>query len=162
MNTNRLLVAGTLVCACAATLAAAGSAKQTETKQRVAIIERVTGQGAGTFQVIPLTSGPLKPDSGKASHNGAPLGPIMREGQRLKRASGTDELKGKLGSFRITRAIEIAEVGGGFSTYGGTWSLDIYVAKRQYRGFAGGGRLAAVEFRDGRAIVRQEGFLTKS
>jgi hypothetical protein len=106
--------------------------------------------------------GPLKADSGKVSHGGDPLGTITRQGQRLQRASGADELRGKLGSFKINRAIEIAEVGDGYRTYGGTWSLDIYVQRRQYLGFSGGGRLAAVEFRGGRAIVRQEGFLTKS
>jgi hypothetical protein len=162
MNTQ--IVATSIVAGvCAATLTAAGSAMQTVSKQRVAIVERVNGQGGGTFQLIPLSSGPLKADSGKVSHGGDSLGTITRQGQRLKRASGTDELRGKLGSFKINRAIEIAEVGDGYSTYGGTWSLDIYVQKRQYLGFSGGGRLAAVELpHDGGTILRQEGFLTKS
>jgi hypothetical protein len=81
---------------------------------------------------------------------------------RLARASGTDVLTGKIGSFRINRVGEITNVGDGHRNYSGTWSLDIYTPTRQYRGFLGGGRLTAVEFPDGHAIYPHEGFFTKS
>ena len=151
-----------LACAVAAIVASVGSATHQATKQRVAIVLRVGFSGAGTFELIPLTPGPLKPDSGKVTGTGEHNAVVIRDGQRLTTLAGTDELKGKRGSLALSETIEIAEIGDGYRVTSGSWSFNIYTAKGQYKGFEGGGRVSGIEFVNRHSLIaRYEGYLTR-
>jgi len=54
------------------------------------------------------------------------------------------------------------EVGDGYRATTGTWSLNIYTTKGQYKGLMGGDRGSGIEFvKERRLIFRFEGFVTK-
>ena len=99
---SRVLASGLcaffVVALCAACPAAASPNAD---RQRVAIVERTNFSGNGTFELIPLSSGPLKHDAGRVTGFGTHSAPTLRNGQRTVRAAGTDTLKGKLGKFGL-------------------------------------------------------------
>lgn len=163
MEQSRRFVPVLVACVAAATFLSVASANPAETRQRIAIVVRANFAGSGTFELISLSPGPLQRDSGKVTSNGSHNGTRIRGGQRVTLISGTDALRGKQGTLRVTQSIETAEVGDGHEVITGTWSLDIYTTTGAYKGFVGGGRLSGIEFRKtNRLIIRQEGFVTKS
>ncbi len=139
---------------CTSVVGAAGNA----TKQRIAIVERVSlAGGKSTFELIPLSPGPLKHDSGTVEPNGDFSGYITREGLRIQVGSGSDELTGKRGSFRLTGALEHVPIAGGYYVDTGRWSMS--AGTGVYAGLVGGGRFVAIVLPSSRVLSRQEGFV---
>ena len=133
----------------------------TGTKQRVAIIERVslTG-GKSTFELIPLSPGPLVHDIGTVEPGGDFSGFITRNGLRIQLGSGSDNLTGSKGTVRLTAQIEHVPIVGGYYVDSGTWNLS--AGTGAYAGLSGGGRFEAVVLPSGRILARNEGFTRPS
>lgn len=147
-----LIVAGSM-------LASVVSANPNATKQRISILGKL-GTGSGpTFQLIPLTKGPLKRDSGTFLANGQINGPVISNGQRVKTILGYDDLTGYQGTFKMSQSVESVAIGGGYTVDTGTWSLQGLTGA--YAGLTGEGRFAAVGFPSGKLLSRQEGWVTK-
>lgn len=68
---SRLPLGLGLVCVTTMALSSVGSASPAASKQRIAIVERINFAGSGTFELIPLSSGPLKRDTGSVSGTGS-------------------------------------------------------------------------------------------
>lgn len=169
MRPNRraitIVVAGVLACACAATLASVVSAGPAVTKQRVAIVERgnpdpdVNGL---TFELIPLSPGPLEHDSGAvyATGNQHFGNPVIRNGQQVFPLVGTDRLVGKNGTFMLAQRLESVDLDTAYSIQTGAWSFKNGTGA--YAGFAGSGRFAGVFLmKTNRVVSRLEGFVTQ-
>jgi hypothetical protein len=149
-----LLAAAIAATACASVVTAAAGAA----RQRIAIVERVSlAGGKSTFELIPLTPGRLKPDRGTLEAGGEFTGFITRDGLRIQIGSGTDNLSGAHGSFRLTGQIEHVPIDGGYYVDTGTWSLS--AGTGVYAGLGGGGRYAAVVLPSNRILLRAEGFV---
>ena len=158
-----IAVAGVIVCACAATLASVVSAGPAVTKQRIAIVE--TGNpdpdvNAFFFELIPLSPGPLKRDSGTVYGLSGNFGnPVIRDGQKVFPLIGTDRLVGKNGTFMLPERLESVDVNEAYSIQTGTWSFKNGTGA--YDGVTGKGRLAGVfMMQKNKAANRLEGFVT--
>ena len=150
-----LLGAATAAAVCTAVAAGAGAEV---TKQRVAIVERVSlAGGKSTFELTPLTPGPMKADKGTLVPGGEFTGFITREGLRIQIGNGTDTLSGANGSFRLTGPIEHVPIVGGYYVDTGTWALS--AGTGVYARVSGSGRFAAVVLPSNRILFRAEGFI---
>lgn len=160
---HRVSTAFGCACVVVATLASVGSAGSlTAAKQRIAIIQRTNFAGSGTFELVPVSPGPLKRDSGTVSGSGTHDAPVVRGGLRVTPFSGAFELKGKRGTLRISEVLESTEVADGYGHDTGTWSINIYATTGVYKGYAGEGRSVGVSrASDRRVVFRSEGFVTK-
>jgi hypothetical protein len=148
-----------LACISAVSLLSAASARPAATKQRVSITGTVNfGTGAVSWQLIPLSPGPLKRDSGSAQGNGSPGAKKLIDGQRVIPVAGSETNTGKQGTFFTARKLVSTEVGSRYSVDIGTWKFS--KGTGQYSGFTGGGRLAGVVLPSGIELVNQEGYLT--
>jgi hypothetical protein len=136
-------------------VAAAGT---TSTKQRIAIVEKVslTG-GTSTFELIPLSPGPLKRDSGTLAPGGDFTGYITRDGLRIQVGSGADNLTGANGTVRISGPFEHVPIAGSYAVDSGRWSMS--AGTGSYASLSGGGRFAAVVLPSGRILARYEGYI---
>ena len=87
--------------AAAITLTSAAAAGPDAAKQRVAIDAKILPQGK--FELTPLQSGALKPDSGTVSGNwrGIVGRDVMRDGQKVTIYNGVWTLTGKRGTSRF-------------------------------------------------------------
>ena len=150
-----------VVIAAAAFASIVGAAGTTATKQRIAIVEKVslTG-GKSTFELIPLSPGPLKHDFVTLEPSGEFTGYITRNGLRIQVGAGADNLTGTRGSFRLTAQIEHVPITGGYYADSGEWSLS--AGTGVYASVSGGGRFAAVVLPSGRILGRSEGFIRTS
>ena len=136
-----------------------GQARALAQKQRIAIEERITLDAqSGTFRLIPLTAGPLKPDSGTFTYTARQLPAVIRNGQRTARYEGTDALTGKRGTLRIPNTTAVSDAGGGYSIGIGTWSLRRGTST--YAGVGGSGRVAVAGTPSGLIITRYEGYVS--
>ena len=159
-----VVAAGLIACACAAILASVVSAGPAVTKQRIAIVE--TGNpdpdvNALFFELIPLSPGPLKHDSGAeyATGNQNFGNPFIRDGQQVFPLVGTDKLVGKNGTFMLPARLESVDLNTAYSIQTGTWSFKSGTGA--YEGFTGRGRFAGVfMMQKNRVVNRLEGFVT--
>ena len=85
---------------------------------------------------------------------------ITRDGLRIQIGTGTDNLSGGQGSFRVTGQIEHVPIVGGYFVDTGTWRLS--AGTGVYVGLSGGGRYAAVVLPSNRILFRAEGFVRKA
>ena len=158
----RQTATGTAILVAAAFLSASasvGQARALAKKQRIAIEERVTlGAQRGTFRLIPLTPGPLKPDSGTLTYAAQQLPVIIRDGQRTARYKGIDALTGKRGTLRIPTTTASTNAGGGYSVGTGTWSFGRGTGT--YTGLSGRGRASVAAIPSGLIITRYEGYVS--
>jgi hypothetical protein len=159
MNLHRTLALGALAAIAAILTVTTGAAGSTPAKQRIAIVEKIGFNGGkATFEVIPLTPGPLQHDSGTIdASDGDQLGTVTRNGQRLAVLAGVDSLTGKQGKLELSARFERAELGGGYGVATGTWSLKSGTGA--YANVVGGGRLASLDLPLGRIFVRQDGYV---
>ena len=161
MKIRRLPVSLVAIGAAAAAFALVATAGTTDTKQRIAIVEKASiSGGKSTFELVPLTPGPLKHDKGTLVPGGTFTGYITRNGLHIQVGDGADDLTGKLGTFRLTAHIEHVPIVGGYYVDSGTWSLS--AGTGVYVGVSGGGRFVAVVLPSGRLLSRQEGFVRAS
>ena len=148
------LVAGSALVA--GTVAGAGTVAS---KQRIAIeVKSSVLTGNGTFTLIPLSPGPVQRDSGRVI-GGGDIKPsvVRRTGQRVTVILGTDELRGKRGTLRLSQRVESVEAGSSYSADTGSWTVAGGVGA--YAALSGGGRLAGVGAPDGRLVYREEGYV---
>jgi hypothetical protein len=139
-----------------------GSGAQNATRQRIAIEQRFDMlESTGTWQVYPLTPGPVTRDSGTFTYSGGPNGNAVRNGATVTLIVGRHTLAGKKGMITLSHRVESMDVrvGSGYSADVGTWKLAAVTGS--YAGFKGGGRLAAVGLPSGVVIVRQEGWVAR-
>ena len=109
------------------------------TKQRVVINMKIYPQG--TFVLLPLQAGALKPDSGTISSNwtNIPERAVIRDGQRVGIHNGAvTTLTGKLGTLTIRDRNEWVDVGNNDHIGIGTWT--VVRGTGQYAGIVGKGR----------------------
>ena len=134
------------------------SAGSNATKQCVSFVGSFdVGKGSGSWKLIPLSPGPLKPDSGKLKGDGSLGEKLVMNGQRVTPIIGSDSMTGKRGTLVINQNIDSTDVGGGFTADVGTWT--IISGTGAYKGVKGGGRFAAAS-RDGTVHSNQEGCFT--
>jgi len=69
------------------------------------------------------------------------------------------ELKGRRGTMRLVRSVDLVDVPRGLQVRTGTWR--IVRGTGQYAGLEGGGRFAGVFVPDRRLLVREEGWVAK-
>ena len=160
MLSRRRAVVAVLVCSVAATLASTGSATKTVTKQRVAIVVFASVDTGGSFEVIPLTPGPLKHDMGSVALTATVQAPVVRGGLAVTPVLVVTTTTSKVGTFKLSQKMESVDVGGGYSSDRGTWSLR--AGTGVYAGLTGSGRLAAVGLPGGAGqnSMRLEGVIT--
>ena len=160
MLSRRHTVVAVLTCSVAATLAATGAATKTATKQRVAIVVYASVDTGGSFEVLPLKSGPLEHDMGSVTLAATVKAPVVRGGLGVTPVLVVTRATSKLGTFKLSQKIESVDVGGGYSSDRGTWSVS--AGTGVYAGLTGSGRLAAVGLPGGAGqnSMRLEGFIT--
>jgi hypothetical protein len=160
MLSRRLVVVAALACSLAAVLASTGLATRSATKQRIAIVVYASVDQGGSFEVIPLSPGPIKHDKGSVTLAANVKAAVVRGGLRVIPVLAVTTTTSKLGGFTLSQKIESVEVGGGYSSDRGTWALKAGTGK--YAGVTGSGRVAAVGFPGGvgQISMRHEGFVT--
>jgi hypothetical protein len=140
-------------------LVSAGAAEQAVKKQRIAIEERgADGSTSGTFTLIPLTSGPVKADSGTFTFSATHQATAIRGGQSVTTYQGADRLKGKHGTLRVPNVTKATDAGGGYNAGTATWSLE--TGTGSYAGLHGGGRGTVVGTPQGSILTRYEGYVS--
>ena len=141
-------------------LVSAGSAGPNAAKQRIAIVESASVDSGGTFELIPITRGPLKHDTGGVTLSAtASQTQVLRGGLRVTPVIAVSTMTSKLGTFKLTQKIDGFEVSEGYSSDRGTWS--IRAGTGVYAGVTGSGRLGVVGLSTGQELIRQEGFIHK-
>jgi hypothetical protein len=135
---NRKLMTAAALVATAGTLATVASAGPVAAKQRISI----DVQGQGSFRLTPLTSGAIKPDTGKATFCCWTQRPIMREGQRIDINNPRMTLTGKRGTLVVRNQIGFIDIPDGWAVFTGTWK--VIRGTGDYAGLTGGGRGAGV------------------
>jgi hypothetical protein len=151
MRTKLTAIAALTVAA--VTLTAAASAGSPPAKQRVAI--RFTAKG---FVLTPLTSGPIKPDSGTVAFCCWTPRAIMRGGEAVDIDNPQMTLTGKQGTLVTRNLIGWIDVPDGYSLFTGTWK--VIHATGAYAGLTGGGNGAGVGLPNGSSEAAYVGFLT--
>jgi hypothetical protein len=164
MNAHRRSTFVALGCVGAAMVASLGAASPTASKQRIAIVERIDlSTIAGTFELIPLSPGPLKHDSGSVAGTGAEGRSIIRDGQRVTPITGVDTMTSSRGTFQVSQKVGRVEVADGSGLATGAWSIKNGTGV--YATFVGSGRFAGIDSagtNSGRLLIRQEGYVRKS
>lgn len=140
-------------------LPASTAATGATVKQRISLVGAFsTLKGTGTWRLVPLTPGPLGPDSGTLTGSGS-IGPkAIRNGQRVVVITGGDTLTGKHGAFAVTQQVESTAVGRRYTADVGSWSLR--GGTGVYERVTGKGRFAAVGLPNGTVLINQEGWIT--
>ena len=133
-------------------LASAGGAAA---HQRIAIVSP-SGDGA-TFALTPLTSGPIKADSGTATACCWTRRFIRRDGQSVEIDDPLRTFQGKQGSFAWRARIAWVDLGSGYSVGTGTWK--IVHGTGAYAHLEGHGRVALIGDPNDRAPIRAEGLV---
>jgi len=151
MRTKLVVVAALAVAA--VTLTAVASAGSTTAKQRVTIRH----MGAG-FVLTPLTSGPIKPDTGPIDFCCWTNRPTMKNGQEVDIDNPQMTLIGKHGTIVTQNLIGYVDVPDGWAVFTGTWK--VIRATGAYAGLTGGGGAAGVALSNGTTKAQFEGFLS--
>lgn len=162
MQLQRKVAAVGLSLISAVTIASVASGGPSATKQRIAIDGRlVLAANKGTWTLIPLTSGPLKKDSGTINGGGVLKPPVIsKNGQRVIVVIGKDVHTGKSGTFVVTQRVETVDAGHGWSAGHGTFTFKSGTGA--YAGVTGGGAFIAASSPPGNVLYsRQEGYITK-
>ena len=114
----------------------------------------------GKFELTPLSSGGLKPDSGTGTSVIASRRTVTRDGQTAEIVTWISTQKGKRGSFVVRARIEHIDAGNGFHIGTGTWKF--VRGTGAYAGMTGGGRVANawIGFGSHGLSERWDGFLS--
>jgi hypothetical protein len=156
------LVHTLLAVAFAATLVAAGTALAESgatavRKQRIAIDMVINRNDTGTFTVSPLTPGPLEADKGTVAIPGAGGGTTLRNGMTVMSVAMGQNLTSRRGTMGLSVRFDHNEMQNRVGVGVGTWK--IVKGAGAYAGVSGGGRYVSVRMPNGRALVRQEGWV---
>ena len=151
---------GLIAAVIAVTLVGVASGGSTATKQRVAIDGRFNNNNAGTFRIIPLTTGALKADSGKFTGTGnVGNSSVRKNGQEVTVITGSDAYAGAKGTLNVAQRLESVAAGRDHGVITGTWV--VVSSTGAYEGYTGGGTFSAVELPSGALLFREEGYITK-
>jgi hypothetical protein len=112
------------------------------------------------FELIPLGSGSVEPDSGTGTSVIGSRRIVTRDGQTAEIVTWISTQKGKRGSFVVRTRIEHIDAGKGFHIGTGTWRF--VRGTGAYAGMRGGGRVsnAWISFGSHGISERWDGFLT--
>ena len=149
------------VLAAAATLASVAAASPSAAKQQVEITLSGPANNSGQkFELIPQSSGSLRPDSGPTTSVVANQRTVTRDGQSAEIVTWVSTQKGKRGSFVVRARIEHIDAGNGFHIGIGTWRF--VRGTGAYAGMKGEGRVANawISFGSNGLSERWDGFLT--
>jgi hypothetical protein len=163
MLTGKRVVIAVLSSAVAVTLTAAGSATTSVTRQRIAIEERASVVGDGSFELIPLTKGLLNHDSGGVTLAATvKQRTFIRAGLVVRPIVAVSTLTSKLGTLKLSQSVFSVDLSDGYSSDRGTWK--IAAGTGEYAGVTGSGSFAAVGLPGGagQVLMRQEGFISKA
>lgn len=122
--------------------------------QRIAIVSPADG---ATFTLTPLTSGPIKADSGTATACCWTRRFIRRDGQSIEIDNPLRTFQGKQGSFAWRARIAWVDLGSGYSVGTGSWK--IVHGTGAYAHLKGHGRVANVTDPSNQAPIRAEGLV---
>ena len=111
----------------------------------------------GTFEVIPLSPGPLQHDTGTFDSSGEFGNFVVHGGLRLQIGHGSDALTGKQGTVALSQQVQHVNVVGGYFVDTGTWSFA--GGTGAYVNLAGSDRFVAVALPSNRLLVRQKGIV---
>ena len=137
---TKLSAAAALVVAAALTTGAA-MAGHAAAQQRIAISGGI--DYSARFVLTPLTSGPIKRDSGRATHCCWTRRFIQRDGQAIEIDNPLSTYEGKHGTFVYRAQIEWIDVEKGYAIGTGTWK--ILRGTGAYAHIEGHGRIAIVQ-----------------
>jgi hypothetical protein len=132
-------------------MASAGGAAS---HQRIAI---VSPQNGATFTLTPLTSGPIKADSGTATACCWTRRFIRRDGQAVEIDNPRRTFEGTRGSFVWRARIAWVDLGSGYSVGTGSWK--IVHGTGAYAHLEGRGRVALITDPNAQAPGRAEGLV---
>lgn len=118
---TKLSAVAALVGAAAFVATGMASAGHTTAHQRIAIVN--PGGNSGTFVLTPLTSGPIKPDSGTATACCWTGQLSQRDGESIEIDTPLRTFVGKRGTFAWRARIVWVDLGGGYSVGTGTWKI---------------------------------------
>lgn len=139
--------------ALAVTLATVAAARPVATRQRVAISNSETSS-----VVLPLTAGPIKPDTVTSSFCCWTERHMMRNGEAVVVDNPRMTLTGKRGTLVTRNRIAWVDIPGGSAVFTGTWK--VIRGTGQYAGLSGGGREAGLKLANGNTTSRFQGFLS--
>jgi hypothetical protein len=140
--------------ATAATLVAVAAAGPLAAKQQV----QVKLTMAGSFVLVPMTSGAVKSDAGIASSCCWTRRYITRDGLTNEVDDPQVTLRGKRGTLVLRNRIEFFEIPDGDAIFTGTWK--VIRGTGVYAGITGGGHGGGVQLAGGDAKAMYDGFLT--
>jgi hypothetical protein len=152
---TKLSAVAALVVAAAFVATGMASAGHTTAHQRIAIVNPRGNSGA--FVLTPLTSGPIKPDSGTATACCWTGRLSQRDGQSIEVDKPLRTFVGKRGTFAWRARIVWVDLGGGYSVGTGEWK--IAHGTGAYAHLEGHGRNALVSGPNGQGAGRAEGLL---
>ena len=159
MTIRRITALAVLLACASAVLLSAASAGSKATKQCVSFLVNFNPETeTASWQLIPLSRGPLKRDSGSSTGTGT-IGALSRlNGQRVTPIAGSDTMTGKLGTFVVSQKIVSTDVGDRYSADIGTWKF--VRGTGAYKSVTGGGRFAGVGLPSGNTVlINEEGCL---
>jgi len=156
MTHRRVLTGVGLVAVAAVTvgLATAGSATR---QQRVEITFHSL---AKTFELDPLTSGPIRRDSGTYSSCCWTRRFYTRDGQSIEIDNPTVTMKGKRGTFVWHELLTFVDINNGYDVATGPWT--IVRGTRAYSRLHGHGREDAVDKNNVEVAVQDQGVVELS
>lgn len=137
---TKLSVAGAAFFVAAAVVTGVATAGHAAVQQRIAITSPSGNSGA--FVLTPLTSGPIRRDSGTATACCWTRQFIQRDGQAIEIDNPLRTFEGKRGTFVWRARIAWVNPGNGYSVGNGTWK--IVHGTGAYAHLEGHGRVALI------------------
>jgi hypothetical protein len=152
---TKLSAAAAIVVA-AVVLTGVATAGHAAAQQRVAITS--PGGNSGAFVLKPLTSGPIKRDSGTATACCWTRRVLRRDGQSIEIDDPLRTFEGNRGTFAWRARIEFVDLEKGYSIGTGTWK--IVRGTGSYAHLEGHGRVALITDATGQSVAdRAEGLV---
>jgi hypothetical protein len=140
-------------------VAVSGATASDASKARVVISEHGAVYPAGTFVLKGAAGSDIGTNDVRTFE-----GPLrVLDGQYLYTAHGTDTLRGKKGSIKLSWVGTHVDAGGVFIEYG-TWHILPGTGTGMYKGWSGGGRYAATLKAQASAFsftIQREGLVTR-
>ena len=150
----KLSAVAALVVAAVFVVTGMASAGGAATHQRIEIVSQSDG---ATFTLTPLTSGPIKADSGTATACCWTRRFIRRDGESIEIDNPLRTFQGKQGSFAWRARIAWVDLGSGYAVATGSWK--IVHGTGAYAHLQGHGRVALIGDPNDQAPGRAEGLV---
>jgi len=155
MTLRRVLAVVGLVAVAAAVLVGLATAGTATRQQQVEITFHSL---AKTFVLVPLTSGPIRRDSGTYSSCCWTQRFYTRDGQSIEIDDPTVTMKGKRGTFIWHERLTFVDINNGYDVATGSWT--IVRGTGAYTHLHGHGREAAVDKNNVEVAVQDQGLVS--